>query len=170
MDEVLEKQADMIRYLQQHNTNLGKRLMKLTAQQERGSLEAWFYLYSAYMKSQGPSARLILDAFVRRNVTPSQTLRGQKENAWGGLICIHTWCFKEWIKNIKYLNVYKIPLIVRISIYQCVWESWLNIKLSNSAILTPSYFIINYIGRVLYGLNWLLYSYFKKNRFINYIV
>lgn len=40
LDEVLEKQADMIRYLQQHNTNLGKRLMKLTAQQERGSLEA----------------------------------------------------------------------------------------------------------------------------------
>ena len=39
--------------------------MKLTAQQERGSLEAWFYLYSAYMKSQGPSARLILDAFER---------------------------------------------------------------------------------------------------------
>ena len=68
-----------------------------------------------------------------------------------------------------YLNVHKIPLIVRISIYQCVWESWLNIKLSNSAILTPSYFI-NYIGRVLYGLNWLLYSYLKKNRFINYIV
>ncbi|PFX25270.1 transmembrane protein 192-like [Stylophora pistillata] len=40
LDEVLEKQADMIRYLQQHNTNLGKRLMKLTAQQGRGSLEA----------------------------------------------------------------------------------------------------------------------------------
>ena len=31
LDEVLEKQADMIRYLQQHNANLGKRLMKLTA-------------------------------------------------------------------------------------------------------------------------------------------
>ena len=38
LDEVLEKQADMIRYLQQHNANLGKRLMKLTAQQSRGSV------------------------------------------------------------------------------------------------------------------------------------
>lgn len=38
LDEVLEKQADMIRYLQQHNANLGKRLMKLTAQQSRSSL------------------------------------------------------------------------------------------------------------------------------------
>lgn len=37
LDEVLEKQADMIRYLQQHNANLGKRLMKLTAQQNRNS-------------------------------------------------------------------------------------------------------------------------------------
>ena len=40
LDEVLEKQADMIRYLQQHNANLGKRLMKLTAQQSRSSLNA----------------------------------------------------------------------------------------------------------------------------------
>ena len=39
LDEVLEKQADMIRYLQQHNANLGKRLMKLTAQQSRSSLD-----------------------------------------------------------------------------------------------------------------------------------
>ncbi|KAK2573535.1 Transmembrane protein 192 [Acropora cervicornis] len=38
LDEVLEKQADMIRYLQQHNANLGKRLMKLTTQQRRNSL------------------------------------------------------------------------------------------------------------------------------------
>lgn len=38
LDEVLEKQADMIRYLQQHNANLGKRLMKLTAQQSRSNL------------------------------------------------------------------------------------------------------------------------------------
>lgn len=40
LDEVLEKQADMIRYLQQHNANLGKRLMKLTAQQRRSSLQS----------------------------------------------------------------------------------------------------------------------------------
>ncbi|KAL9964598.1 hypothetical protein ACROYT_G028259 [Oculina patagonica] len=40
LDEVLEKQADMIRYLQQHNANLGKRLMKLTAQQSRSSLNS----------------------------------------------------------------------------------------------------------------------------------
>lgn len=38
LDDVLEKQADMIRYLQQHNANLGKRLMTLTAQQRRNSL------------------------------------------------------------------------------------------------------------------------------------
>ncbi|KAJ7384226.1 hypothetical protein OS493_022856 [Desmophyllum pertusum] len=37
LDEVLEKQADMIRYLQQHNANLGKRLMKLTQQQSRAA-------------------------------------------------------------------------------------------------------------------------------------
>ncbi|XP_014677895.1 PREDICTED: transmembrane protein 192-like [Priapulus caudatus] len=32
LDDVLEKQADMIRYLQQHNANLGKRIIKLQAQ------------------------------------------------------------------------------------------------------------------------------------------
>lgn len=31
-DQVLEKQADMIRYLKQHNTQLGKRIMALTAE------------------------------------------------------------------------------------------------------------------------------------------
>ena len=32
LDDVLEKQADMIRYLQHHNANLGRRLMRLMAQ------------------------------------------------------------------------------------------------------------------------------------------
>lgn len=31
LDEVLEKQADLIRYLKQHNANLGKKIVKLTA-------------------------------------------------------------------------------------------------------------------------------------------
>ncbi|XP_078000377.1 transmembrane protein 192-like [Glandiceps talaboti] len=31
IDDVLEKQADMIRYLQQHNAHLGRRILKLTA-------------------------------------------------------------------------------------------------------------------------------------------
>lgn len=30
LDEILEKQSEMIRYLQQHNTNLGKRIVELT--------------------------------------------------------------------------------------------------------------------------------------------
>ena len=30
VDDILEKQADMIRYLQQHNVKLGKRLLKLS--------------------------------------------------------------------------------------------------------------------------------------------
>ncbi|XP_031552688.1 transmembrane protein 192-like [Actinia tenebrosa] len=34
VNEVLEKQADMIRYLQQHNANLGRRLMQLMQQQQ----------------------------------------------------------------------------------------------------------------------------------------
>ncbi|XP_064651129.1 transmembrane protein 192-like [Lineus longissimus] len=32
LDEVLEKQGDMIRYLRQHNANLGKKILKLTAE------------------------------------------------------------------------------------------------------------------------------------------
>lgn len=32
IDDVLEKQADMIRYLQQHNANLGQRILQLTQQ------------------------------------------------------------------------------------------------------------------------------------------
>ena len=32
LDEVLEKQADMIRYLKQHNSNLGKKILKLTTE------------------------------------------------------------------------------------------------------------------------------------------
>lgn len=35
LDEVLEKQADLIRYLKQHNANLGKRIVKLTAEVNR---------------------------------------------------------------------------------------------------------------------------------------
>lgn len=35
LDDVLEKQADMIRYLQQHNANLGRRLMNLMQQQKQ---------------------------------------------------------------------------------------------------------------------------------------
>ncbi|XP_070548551.1 transmembrane protein 192-like [Ptychodera flava] len=34
LDDILEKQADMIRYLQQHNAHLGRRIMKLTAAQQ----------------------------------------------------------------------------------------------------------------------------------------
>jgi len=34
MEEVLEKQADMIRYLKQHSNNLGRKIMKLSAQLE----------------------------------------------------------------------------------------------------------------------------------------
>ena len=30
LDEVLEKQADLIRYLKQHNANLGRKIVKLT--------------------------------------------------------------------------------------------------------------------------------------------
>ncbi|XP_001632982.3 transmembrane protein 192 [Nematostella vectensis] len=37
LDEILEKQADMIRYLQQHNANLGRRLMKVMQQQAQTS-------------------------------------------------------------------------------------------------------------------------------------
>ena len=29
LDDILEKQAEMIRYLQQHNTNLGKRIVEI---------------------------------------------------------------------------------------------------------------------------------------------
>jgi len=32
LDELLERQADMIRYLQQHNANLGRRILELQAQ------------------------------------------------------------------------------------------------------------------------------------------
>ena len=32
MDELLERQADMIRYLQQHNANLGRRILELQSQ------------------------------------------------------------------------------------------------------------------------------------------
>ena len=32
LDDVLEKQADLIRYLKQHNSHLGRKLVKLTAQ------------------------------------------------------------------------------------------------------------------------------------------
>ena len=31
-DQVLEKQADMIRYLKQHNSQLGKRILAITAE------------------------------------------------------------------------------------------------------------------------------------------
>ena len=31
LDELLERQADMIRYLQQHNANLGRRILELQA-------------------------------------------------------------------------------------------------------------------------------------------
>ncbi len=31
-DELLERQADMIRYLQQHNANLGRRILELQSQ------------------------------------------------------------------------------------------------------------------------------------------
>lgn len=31
-DQVLEKQADMIRYLKQHNSQLGRRILALTAE------------------------------------------------------------------------------------------------------------------------------------------
>ncbi len=31
LDELLERQADMIRYLQQHNASLGRRIMELQA-------------------------------------------------------------------------------------------------------------------------------------------
>ena len=33
LDELLERQADMIRYLQQHNTNLGRRILELQTSQ-----------------------------------------------------------------------------------------------------------------------------------------
>ncbi len=32
LDELLERQADMIRYLQQHNANLGRRILELQSQ------------------------------------------------------------------------------------------------------------------------------------------
>ena len=32
VDELLERQADMIRYLQQHNANLGRRILELQSQ------------------------------------------------------------------------------------------------------------------------------------------
>ncbi|XP_002741424.1 transmembrane protein 192-like [Saccoglossus kowalevskii] len=34
LDDILEKQADMIRYLQQHNAHLGRRIMSLTSNQQ----------------------------------------------------------------------------------------------------------------------------------------
>ena len=35
LDEVLEKQAEMIRYLQQHNANLGKRIVDMAQQKKQ---------------------------------------------------------------------------------------------------------------------------------------
>lgn len=32
MDDVMEKQADLIRYLKEHNAHLGKKILKLTAE------------------------------------------------------------------------------------------------------------------------------------------
>ncbi len=46
LDEVLEKQAEMIRYLQQHNSNLGKRIVEMTQQNiQREQRSKWFLSY-----------------------------------------------------------------------------------------------------------------------------
>ena len=45
MDELLEKQADMIRYLQQHNANLERRLLYLQQTQHHSWLSDMFVVH-----------------------------------------------------------------------------------------------------------------------------
>lgn len=40
LDDVLEKQADLIRYLKEHNAHLGRKILKLTSQLQQTQLQS----------------------------------------------------------------------------------------------------------------------------------